>query len=1627
MKQRVLPKIRTSAPPPQVTQASSPLLHQKPSISEQSQSLGNNSNLSKELGGIQPKTIRRSLNWQNISVEAPSRSAGRSLPGGIQLQQGEPPAVIGETVSTDSAQKSPLESSNSTISTSEPAQKSLIARTPFNGRDIPVEAPPRSALFSYSGGIQRLKTSGVKEQEKSTESVEMQAEQGIHAKSSEGELQEKEEQPKTIRRSLNWQNISVEAPSRNAGRSLPGGIQRQQQEPSAVIGSQVSADSAQKTALESSDSTISASEPAQKPLIARAPFNGRNIPVEAPPRSEVSSAYPEGIQRLETSGVKEQEKSTESVQMQPLEEIQAKSTEGEPQEKEEQNKELVQTKLTIGAPGDKYEQEADSMAAKVMTMPDSAIQQPIQRQTGEDTEAVQMQPLVNSISPLVQRKPGEEEEVQMKSEVQRASDGSSVASSSIENRLASSKGGGSPLPDSVRRFMEPRFGADFSNIKVHTDSNAVQMNKEVGAQAFAHGGDIYYGAGKSPGNNELTAHELTHTIQQGAAGRMNKEVRRQPQQEEEQETIQAKEISISGQEKSAQVSLSNKESSFQASEAKTETLAAKALSSYNTNHYLNKELRQKPQEQEQETTQEEPIQTKQFANSPLSSNSPSSSNSLSSSNKDTIQLQPLAVTSVSPHIQGDFLGIGNPIDKIKAAIAGFAKQLPGYSLLKLILGKDPISGAPVQRNATNLIRGILGLVPNGDKIFNNLQQSGTLQKSFDWFNGEVAKLNLTSEAIKGLFGKALKSLGITDAINPMGAFEKVKNVFVEPIGRIKNFAVSAGKKVMEFAFEGFLNRAGGAGAKVMGILRKAGGAFSSILKDPVGFCGNLVGAVRGGCQKFSGNAATHLKNGLTGWLFGALAGAGLTLPAQFDTKGIVSVVLQVLGATYERLRGKLANKIGEQKVGRLEKTFDFLRTIVTGGLGAAWQKISEFAGNLQEMVIGGIKEWVMQSVITSSITKLVSMFNPAGAIIQAVMAIYNTVMFFIERGSQIAALAEAVFNSIGSIAAGNVAGAANYVEQTMGRSIPVMISFLARLLGLGGISEHIKNVIKKIQAPIENAMNKLADFIVQKGATKGDRSSNSQPVKPNSVERKNQKPVPNNRQNPQPTKPNSVGQNNQKPVPNNRSEREQQQQAKLDHDRKVKKGLVEIKAEEKKILKGMIGKPEAQSIAAKVKRNNPIFKSITVIDGRGTWDYKWIASEGTEKGTLPQQEWLDIGKKEFPHTTFTLQELLDKLVEKGRADSTKSKTLLRAMNVWLKENEAYRLMSKNSPQYTFDPELVNSDVSKPAKRFTEFKTESAWKPIDQGNEPVFGHPTKNKDNSYPPYQISSNGSFQNSNYRKFFKEESSNFKGDLSPKVASDDINYAIENKLLSKVGSSEGKTYAITEGEKPGYSTYVMKLNIPTPNRKLPDEVREEIINIIKQTELELDPQLSSWNTETNDVWIKLTSKTYRDIETVLKNGQAKEIKAQPEVAEDIKKMYATWQKINNQEDWHHTWPKWLGGAEIQTPKLHIPRWIHDFGGDKLEIVAFHQHLHALWKDSEFYREYKVPYGDRTEFQEAFRRAKEKQQNFKEMVKDVLLEAYKRTFQQADGKVIIDKISEFLNQELEKVVIPEPKTKKGK
>jgi hypothetical protein len=189
---------------------------------------------------------------------------------------------------------------------------------------------------------------------------------------------------------------------------------------------------------------------------------------------------------------------------------------------------LMQTKLTVGAANDKYEQEADHVAQQVMSDSTTAS---VQRHHLEGEEDVQRKPLAATVTPIIQRhqlplKKGGDEEEKLEEEeegsVQRRAAtptaGGFEAGPDIEQKLAAGAGRGQSLPDTVRGDMEQRIGSDFSGVKVHTGSDAVQLNRDLSAQAFTHGKDIYFGAGKyNPAASEgkhLLAHELTHVVQQ---------------------------------------------------------------------------------------------------------------------------------------------------------------------------------------------------------------------------------------------------------------------------------------------------------------------------------------------------------------------------------------------------------------------------------------------------------------------------------------------------------------------------------------------------------------------------------------------------------------------------------------------------------------------------------------------------------------------------------------------------------------------------------------------------------------------------------------------------------------------------------------------------------------------------------------------------------------------------------------------------------------------------------------------------------------------------------------------------------------------------------------------------------
>ncbi|MCA9701218.1 MAG: DUF4157 domain-containing protein, partial [Myxococcales bacterium] len=283
------------------------------------------------------------------------------------------------------------------------------------------------------------------------------------------------------------------------------------------------------------------------------------------------------------------------------------------------------------------------------------------------------------------------------------------------------------------------------------------------------------------------------------------------------------------------------------------------------------------------------------------------------------------------------------------------------------------------------------------------------------------------------------------------------------------------KLVAKMVLEGILKLLGIDPGAFYALIGKAEDSTTKIIDDPGAFVGHLIDAVKLGFQQFGDNFLTHLKDGVVQWLFGTFAEAGIQMPASFDVAGVFSLVAQVLGLTWPRLRVKVVKIIGEENTERLEFVAQYIEPLMTGGFAGLWEKIQQDMSTLWDTVIGGAKQWLMEKLIQQAIIKIATMWNPAGAIIQLIQTAWNVYCWVKENAQRIFGLVNAVVDSISNIVAGNISGAANYIEASLAKLVPIAISLFANLLGLGGIADKIKSIIEKIQTKVDQAIDKLIE------------------------------------------------------------------------------------------------------------------------------------------------------------------------------------------------------------------------------------------------------------------------------------------------------------------------------------------------------------------------------------------------------------------------------------------------------------------------------------------------------------------------------------------------------------------------
>ena len=189
-------------------------------------------------------------------------------------------------------------------------------------------------------------------------------------------------------------------------------------------------------------------------------------------------------------------------------------------EEEEEEEIQAQSEYPLLQKQTEPEEKEEEIQTKPITENIMRMSTPGCTSCGEEEENLQTKPITTQITPLIRRQSEEEEEEEEPIQAKSNSSSTAEVSSSVESSINSLKGRGQPLSESTRKYFEPLFGSDFSQVRVHTNSQAGNIAKSINAKAFTTGQDVVFNSGQySPetsGGKHLLAHELTHVMQQSS-------------------------------------------------------------------------------------------------------------------------------------------------------------------------------------------------------------------------------------------------------------------------------------------------------------------------------------------------------------------------------------------------------------------------------------------------------------------------------------------------------------------------------------------------------------------------------------------------------------------------------------------------------------------------------------------------------------------------------------------------------------------------------------------------------------------------------------------------------------------------------------------------------------------------------------------------------------------------------------------------------------------------------------------------------------------------------------------------------------------------------------------------------
>ena len=369
------------------------------------------------------------------------------------------------------------------------------------------------------------------------------------------------------------------------------------------------------------------------------------------------------------------------------------------------------------------------------------------------------------------------------------------------------------------------------------------------------------------------------------------------------------------------------------------------------------------------------------------------------------------------------------------------------------------------------------------KIFGELPASlqGWAAEEQKKFDGQLDTLHNEVIAARDAFNKDLIERS-SQAVDEVRA--EIAELRKKAGGLIGRIVAAVGRFLddpVKFIIEGLLELLGIAPAAFWAVVAKIKKVVRDIIDDPMGFANNLMKGLGQGFSQFFDNFGTHLIKGFLGWLLGDLK--GVQIPKDFSLKSIVTFFLQIMGITWPNIRKILAKKIGEKNVALIEKVYSLVSLLIEKGPEGIFEMIKEKLDPqaIVDQVISMAIDYMVTAIAKQVAVRLLLLFNPAGAILQAIEAIYRVLKWVFQNAARIFTLIETIVNGLAEVIAGNVGGFAAAVEKGLAMLIPPVLGFIADYFSLGDLPQAVAKQIKSFREWILGLIEKAFDWIIEKG------------------------------------------------------------------------------------------------------------------------------------------------------------------------------------------------------------------------------------------------------------------------------------------------------------------------------------------------------------------------------------------------------------------------------------------------------------------------------------------------------------------------------------------------------------------